>query len=339
MSTNLVHRFRRWVIVAIAFGAFFYLGYSIWTGFDEVKTQFAIFNWVYFLPVLVLTVLNYGLRFVKWHYLLRRLGVKMPLVEDAWNFTAGLAMVISPAKTGEMLKPYVVRARLGTPMARTIPALVTERLTDAIAMLILAGISVSTYAATQSEAIRTEFLTIPAALILGGLVVLAIPSLSMLVFSVMEKLPVVGKVVPKLRELYDAMRTCTSPVPLLLTIFLSIIAWAAECLGYLLVFAGLGVTVKLDAAVFLYAFATIAGGASGSPGGLGPTEVLMVELAPVLMAGVSPEQATAAAIIIRVATLWFGVGLGAIALFRVSTLLGGAIQLSGDQADTGSDEG
>ena len=81
MSTNLVHRFRRWVVVAIALGAFFYLGYSIWTGFDEVKTQFAIFSWVYFIPVLVLTALNYGLRFVKWHYLLGRLGV--PSAEDA----------------------------------------------------------------------------------------------------------------------------------------------------------------------------------------------------------------------------------------------------------------
>ena len=39
------------------------------------------------------------------------------------------------------------------------------------------------------------------------------------------------------------------------------------------------------------------------------------------------QRSTAAAIIIRVATLWFGVGLGAIALFRVSSLLGGDIQL------------
>ena len=334
MSTNLVHRFRRWVVIAIAFGALFYLGYSIWTGFDEVKTQFAIFNWVYFIPVLLLALVNYGLRFIKWHYLLGRLGVKMPLMEDAWNFTAGLAMVISPAKAGEMLKPYLVRARLGTPMARTIPALITERLTDAIAMIILAGISVSSYAAAQSDAIRTEFITIPAALILGGLVVLAVPRFTLAILRVLEKLPVVGKLVPKLRELYDAMRTCASPVPLLLTIFLSIIAWSAECLGYLLVFSGLGVSVKFDAAVFLYAFATIAGGASGSPGGLGPTEVLMVELAPVLMAGVTPEQATAAAIIVRVATLWFGVGLGAFALFRVSSLLGDNIQLSSEEPRT-----
>ena len=334
-STNLVHRFRRWVIAAIALSAFFYLGYSVWTGFDEVSTQFAVFNWLYFIPVLVLTLLNYGLRFVKWHYLLGRLGVKMPLWDDLWNFAAGLAMVISPGKAGELLKPYVVHARLGTPVTRTIPVLITERLTDAIAMLILAGVSVSTYAATQSEHIRTEYVTIPALIILAGLVVIAIPSLSMAVFSILERLPVVKRLVPKLRELYDAMRSCVSPVPLLLTVFLSIIAWGAECIGYMLVFAGLGVEVKLDAAVFLYAFATIAGGASGSPGGLGPTEVLMVELAPLLMAGVSPEQATASAIITRVATLWFGVGLGAIALFKVSSMLGGDIQLSQTESTEG----
>ncbi|MFT5686172.1 MAG: hypothetical protein ACI8RZ_007128, partial [Myxococcota bacterium] len=57
--------------------------------------------------------------------------------------------------------------------------------------------------------------------------------------------------------------------------------------------------------------------------------------------GVSPEQSIAAAIIIRVATLWLGVGLGAVALFKVSAMLGGEITLGdkSDDSETSSDEG
>ncbi len=327
MSNNLVYRFRRWVVLAIALGALLYLAGSIYAGFDEVRAQFQRFEWVYFLPVLLLTSLNYSLRFVKWHYLLTRLGVDMPLREDAWNFAAGLAMVISPGKAGELLKPYVVRARTNIPMSRTIPALVTERLTDAIAMLILAGLSVSTYAAGQEQ-----YLLIPAGAVVAGLVVLAVPALSMRIFDLLALLPGVSRIVPKLRELYAAMRTCVAPAPLVLTILLSVIAWGAECYGFMLVFAGLGVSIGLDVSVFVYAFATIAGGASGSPGGLGATEALLVEMPARLVEAVTVDQAAAAAIIIRVATLWFGVGLGALALFRVSSMLGGSISL--DEPDT-----
>jgi hypothetical protein len=42
-------------------------------------------------------------------------------------------MVLSPGKVGELLKPYLLSERTGVPMTQTIPALVTERLTDGIA--------------------------------------------------------------------------------------------------------------------------------------------------------------------------------------------------------------
>lgn len=320
MSARLVRRFRRWVIAAIAIGALLFLAGSIWAGFDEVHAALAGFSWGWMLPVLLLTLVNYGLRFGKWHYLLGRLGVSMPLRDDLWNFAAGLAMVISPGKAGELLKPYVVRARTGTPMARTIPALVTERLTDGIAMLILAGLSVTTYAAD-----KVHYLTIPGALVIGGLAVLSSERLSLAILGGLEKLPVIGGVAHKIEEMIRAMRTCVAPVPLIATVVISIVAWGAECVGYWMVFRGLGVDASLDVSVFLYAFATVAGGAM--PGGLGVAEGALAGGAVTLLPGLADADAVAAALLIRVATLWFGVLLGAVALFRVSAMLGGDLDL------------
>ena len=48
------------------------------------------------------------------------------------------------------------------------------------------------------------------------------------------------------------------------------IAWGAECLAFKLILDGTGAEAPLDASVFIYAFATIAG--SAMPGGLGVSD-------------------------------------------------------------------
>ncbi len=317
MKPNLIVRFRKWVVIAIAIGALLYLGGAVLADLEKVGSALETFDWWLLVPVCGLTLLNYALRFVKWNYLIRRLGVDMPLGEDAWNFTAGLAMVISPGKAGELLKPYVVRERTGTPMTTTIPALVTERLTDGIAMLVLAGISVGAYAAD-----KVHYLTIPAAIIGLGLLVLAHEGLSLAIVKLLGRMPGLRGVAEKMQEMLVSLRTCVAPVPLLLTIILSMVAWGAECWGYQLVFHGLGYTdVGLDVCVFLYAFATIAGGAM--PGGLGVADGVLAAGASTLIAGITQPVSVAAAILIRICTLWIGVAIGAAALFRVSSILGG----------------
>jgi len=323
-APNLVDRFVRWAVGAAVFGALLYLGGSVWAGFDDMRAAFVAFDWR-LIPLLVaLTLTNYGLRFLKWHYFLGRLKVPMPFIEDLWNFLAGLAMVISPGKAGELLKPYVVRARTGTPMATTIPALVSERLTDAIAMLALAGISVTTYAAD-----KVVYVVAPLVVVAVGLAVLAHEGLTLSALRLMGRLPMVGRVVPKLEEMVRATRICLAPVPFVVSITLSFGAWFAECVAYWLVLRGLDLAASLDVSVFIYAAATVIG--APAPGGLGVSDGALAVFASTLV-GAPQSLAVASALITRVVTLWFGVGVGAVALLRVSRMLGGAIDLD-DRAD------
>ena len=108
------------------------------------------------------------------------------------------------------------------------------------------------------------------------------------------------------------------------TVLLSLVAWGAECVGCLLIFRGLGATASLDASTFIYAFATVAGGAM--PGGLGVSDGALASGAAAIL-GMAEGPAVASALLIRVATLWFGVMLGALALLRFDRLLGGGIRL------------
>ncbi len=309
-GSDLIQRSRRWLAWGVALAALLYVGFSVWIGLTEVQEALQRFLWLYYIPAILLTLLNYALRFWKWHYLLGRLGVKIGVAEDARIFGAGLAMVLSPGKVGEVLKPWLVRERTGTPLTHTIPALITERLTDGIALLVLAAISVSTYAGEHSQ-----YVFVPIALTAFGLAVLASQTISMAILNTLAKLPLVNRIAGRLIEMYTAMRICLAPAPLVITVLMSMVAWGGECVGYWLVLRGFGADPTLGLSTFLYAFATVSGGAS--PGGLGIADGVLVELPRRLVAGLDPGAALGSAMLIRLATLWLGVVIGAVALVGV----------------------
>ena len=82
-------RFRRWAAVAVAFAVLGYLAYALWKGWSETAAQFVSFRWSLYVPVLGLTLVNYGLRYLKWHYLLGRLDIEIPHRTNVWIFLAG----------------------------------------------------------------------------------------------------------------------------------------------------------------------------------------------------------------------------------------------------------
>ncbi|MCA9573519.1 MAG: hypothetical protein KC656_37040, partial [Myxococcales bacterium] len=82
---------------------------------------------------------------------------------------------------------------------------------------------------------------------------------------------------------------------------------------------GLGAHTSIEVSTFLYAFATTAGGFS--PGGLGVTDLVLGELGLALIPTLTEGQAVAASLLIRIATLWFGVVLGALALLRIEGVI------------------
>ena len=65
----------------------------------------------------------------------------------------------------------------------------------------------------------------------------------------------------------------------------------------------------LALAVFTLSFSTVVGAVSALPGGLGAAEVSIAGML-TLLGNISPAVSTSATLLIRLATLWFGVLLG-----------------------------
>jgi len=112
----------------------------------------------------------------------------------------------------------------------------------------------------------------------------------------------------------------------------SVAAWGLEGVGFALCLKAFGFDV-LGAlvGVSVYAVATIAGAFSFLPGGIGLTEASMAGI--LVAADMPAAAASGATIVTRVATLWWGVALGWIALASRPGLLRRVLG-----SDAGADE-
>lgn len=305
-------RLGRSLALAAAAGALFYVGFAAYSGWHQVVGALDRFAWTAAAGALTLAAINYLLRFVKWELFLRRLGVRIPIWDSFGIFISGFSLTVTPGKVGEVLKSYLLREAHGVPMARTAPIVVAERLTDLIALglLALGGVG-SVLRGAGGDRVAWVAL----GLVAVAVACVASERLAHAAIDAVGGLPVVGKLAPKLRELYAATRALLAPGPLFAATALSLVAWLCECVAFWLVLRGFpGATASLGLCTFIYATMTVAGALSFLPGGLGVTEIGMVKLLVAKAQGVSAGTAAAATFVTRLCTLWFAVLLGVAAL-------------------------
>jgi uncharacterized membrane protein YbhN (UPF0104 family) len=311
-TADALGRFRKWLAIFVALASLGYVGFAVWSGLRQTASALYGFPWLWYLPVLALTLVNYGMRYYKWSWLLRQLGVDVPVRGNVGAFVAGLAMVITPGKAGELLKPYLIQVMVGAPLERTVPALVAERGTDGIAIVVLAALGVRLFLPERANLIYATL-----AVLALGLVALAIEPLAMAVLGVIRGWsPGLGD---RMIEFYRSLRLCLRPWAFFVTMSTSMVAWTAECVGYWIILRGLGADCGLGAPTFIYAFATVFG--AWAPGGLGAADGALVTVSQLAIPGMSAAAATAGALLVRIATLWFGVLLGAGALLGLDAII------------------
>jgi glycosyltransferase 2 family protein len=285
---------------------------SVASDVRQVGDRLAGFTWWALAAALGLALVNYALRFLRWHLLLRARQIQVPAGDSALVFIAGFSLAITPGKVGELVKSYLLRSLHAVPVARSAPVVIAERIADLLALLVLSVIGVALYG------VAVELVVAAGALVGLGLMVLAWPALLRRLGELATRPRRLHRFRPRVAELIEGLTALSRPAALSGSTGLSLVAWLAECVGFaLIVDAFPGTEVPFGLAVLIYAATTIAGAVSFLPGGLGVTEGAMTLLLVQGAHGVDLATAAAATILTRMATLWFAVGLGVIALALV----------------------
>lgn len=296
--------------MGIVFGVVVYAAILVWSDAGKLVGELKRFPVAVFLGALGLTLINYALRFAKWHWYLKHLDIEVPVWESAQLFVAGMVMSVTPGKVGEVLKSFLLRESRGVAAARTAPVVVAERVTDLLGMVVIAGFGVVTF-----EFGRAIFATV----VLGLALLVVVLNQRHWVQTLLERtedVPVLGAARPKLEEAYESMHSLVQWRILGGTTLLSVLAWSMEGLAmWWIVWAIAPEAPSIYLIFFIYSMGTILGSVSFLPGGLGVAEFTMI--AALTKFGVlADEPAAVVTYLIRFATLWFGVGLGLLALIR-----------------------
>jgi glycosyltransferase 2 family protein len=300
----------RRMLYAVGLGALAYGGLLFYGDMGAIVGNLRSFPLDVLLAALLLSLLSYAVRCVRWQYYLRISNIRIALDESVLIFVAGLAMSITPAKMGEILKSMMLKEAHDVPVARSGPIIVAERVSDLAGLLVLGG---------------AGFLVIPSGWI--GTVV----SWSMALFLLlMMKSAVLGRMViglavrfrplrnagEKLATAHRQLNALSQPVPTLTSLALSCFSWGLQCVSVSVVAAAFpDAHVALGVALLAYSAPLIAGTLTFLPGGLVLTEASMTGALELFCGpAMTPAIAATVTLVVRFATFWLAIALGFLAL-------------------------
>jgi uncharacterized protein (TIRG00374 family) len=299
----------RAVTWSVALAALGYLAFSLWGGWGDVAAAAGKVGLAGLAAALSLSLVNYGLRFARWQAYLAAMGHAVPWQQSLRIYLTGFALTTTPGKAGETIRGVLLRKR-SVPYPVSFAAFFSERLSDLLAVVLLALLGLSSYAPAR------PLVAIGAILVFVGMVMLTNQGFANWLEGRVSGTSRRHMLLRHVRAVLQQARRCHAPTLLAGATVLSIVAWAAEAWAFYLILGWMSVPIPPTMAIFVYALSMLGGALSFMPGGLGGAEAIMIGL--LLWQGAGAADAVAATVIIRVATLWFAVllGIGA-ATFRV----------------------
>ncbi|HEX9562764.1 MAG TPA: lysylphosphatidylglycerol synthase domain-containing protein [Gemmatimonadaceae bacterium] len=241
-------------------------------------------------------------RFLRWQFLLRRVGVRVPIRPSLHVYLAALPGTATPAYLGEAVRAVFMHRRFQVPARITLPVLVLERVYD-VAALTVVGVL----------AVRGMNAWLIGLGILMGCLLLAAGTVR------------IGARMARNPETFSAMR---APATIAGSLLLSLLAWGGAALLYTVSASGLGVSLPVLEGARIYATATIGGAATLLPAGVGVTG--SIAILEITGWGVTAASAVTIVSIARLFSTGLALTVGGVFLWREVTAKPAAV--AGDAA-------
>jgi uncharacterized protein (TIRG00374 family) len=286
LSTMDVMYIKHKLWISLFLGLLALIAFGLWTDFKVLQKIFTGFEWHYFPLIFGLTFLGYLLRFLKWEVFLRTIGIRISIKNSLMIFLSGMSMAITPGKSGEVVKSFLLKSSENVDITRTAPVVFAERLTDLLAMIFLAAWGITRFSSGGWFIVITSLVLL--------LTVLLVQNKRFIqgIFIKFKKYPALNWITGRLEVLYESSNELLRFKTILYTTMISIVSWFLECLSFYFVLRGLDLNQSVLEAVFIFSFSSIAGALSMLPGGLGVTEASMTSL--MIGLGIDHSKAIAA---------------------------------------------
>lgn len=204
---------------------------------------------------------SFGLRTLRWAFLLRRAGSRIPIRDACIGYLSGFSLLFVPLLVGEVVtRAYVHHARVRVPAATTVSVNLWERMIDVAALNAIAAIAVA-------------WAVDPAAAIMPGAIVAI---LSVKPFRAMALASIVGganAIVTRVAPLQPAvaaadLKQLTSHRVWAIATGVSVAAWSIPGLVFWMLASSWRTGYTAAQGLFVYASSALSAGLAFAPGGV-----------------------------------------------------------------------
>ena len=296
---------------------------------------------------LIVTAVTYGLRALRWQYLLAPLG----LVHFGIAFRATVigfaATFLLPARAGEVIRPYLLARREGLPATAAFATIILERLLDLVTVLGLFAFFVFTVNPASIPADPEKLAQVK----FGGLIAAAGGAAALAVAFVAAGHPErlgrwalrIERVLPEklaravarfVESFTQGLAVMRQPRRLLVSLILSVPLWLSIAAGIWLTTLAFHITLPYSGS-FLVMTVLVVGVAMPTPGAIGGFHAAY-QIAVQTFFGAPDDRAVGAAILLHAISFLPVTALGIVFMAREGLTLSGAKALA--SAEPASDE-
>jgi uncharacterized protein (TIRG00374 family) len=268
------------------------------TNFGRAVSSFRV---VLLAPIVVVSVAYYLLQGVRWHQLLRVIGVPLRMRDTVLVNFAGQATAVLPL--GELTRAVLVTEATGTPFGAVVATVTVQELIYTMVLIV--------FAVPRLIGVPHALPGVVAALVLTALIFLSLvwcPAYRWLRL-VVSHTPGVRRVLHEVDELHNDMVLLMRDRVTLTGVWISALQAACTITALWLVIQALAPgSLSWSSAALVFAVSNVAGALSLIPGGIGAYEASVVGL--LVGLGMQPGTAAAVAVIQRLADKGLATAIG-----------------------------
>lgn len=303
---SLIHGIRTFLIAVIIIGFIVFLAIGLFGGINQVYNTIISAKWYIYIFAFVFMLCSFSIRFIKWDYYLKRLGIHVPKSKNFQVYLSLYSMDLTPGRVGRIVSAYSLNRITKKKLASLIPVVTMDIFTDFLGYGIVA-LAAAIYFKTDVLYIAGVdlFLLLPFIFLINNRVYNLIKGLFKNNF--LKQFTLYGD------EYFASQSSLNRPKVYLVSLLVSVPAAILEACAFFATSLSIGLEPHLGKTIFVYVVTELVGMASALPGAIGVQDGLLVAFSNTVL-GYDKAISSAVTIMTRLATLWFGVAIGSIFL-------------------------